>query len=647
MTNLLLQYLLGVAAVARGFSQYVARIIYPGDPTLGDKLLPTGNQDWLAFVLVLVFTGVVTWGVQESAFLVTVLTVVHLALLTAVIAAEFSHAQAPNLAPFVLGGADNLFAASALLLFTFVGFDVIANAAEEAQHPEHIPRAMLGVVCIAATTYVLLSLGLALMVPFGSFGLEHGREFEHAAYSTSFLKWADMTSMYYIVCVTAILGIMASILVGLYGSSRIVMVAARDWLLPPFLATIYPRTQTPLMAHILVGVVVAILALLVPFETLSDLVSLGTVLVMWMVGNALLFRRYFPGLPRLRYSRWGTVESAEGRTAMPFKVPGARLSLKARQWLVVGHLVVINLVCLGLTAYFQNSNEEVPGMEESMSPGEDFHGRAGLLAFALLWALSTLSFQVCCPLEYEPPKWHIPWWAMPWLPSLAILLLLFTIGSLQNRQNYAIFACWLLGCLCFYLLFSLPMGYLKHSQLDFVNTEQMNVVELTLQNGEWGHQPHPAIRGPLGPFSSGLQLGTSLPRHPSRSFLLASQQQPSGDSSPLSSVHGPLVGSAPSQVAQRALGSLGLVDSVESKHRNCGKAVPAASEDGEIGTQVDGDASNVADSTHGRGGELDLPPTPSRQGSLPRSGLDSMACPAEVGSLESPKSQGSRGLVKP
>ena len=60
----------------------------------------------------------------------------------------------------------------------------------QAQHPEHIPRAMVGVVCVAAIIYVLLSLGLALMVPLASFGVEHGREFQHAAYSTSFLKWA-------------------------------------------------------------------------------------------------------------------------------------------------------------------------------------------------------------------------------------------------------------------------------------------------------------------------------------------------------------------------------------------------------------------------------------------------------------------------
>ena len=42
-----------------------------------------------------------------------------------------------------------------------------------------------------------------------------------------------------------------------------------------------------------------------------------------------------------------------------------------------------------------------------------------------------------------------------------------------RRNNYAIFAYWLAGSLAFYLLFSLPMGYLKHSQLDYVNTEQM------------------------------------------------------------------------------------------------------------------------------------------------------------------------------
>lgn len=61
--------------------------------------------------------------------------------------------------------------------------------------------------------------------------------------------------------------------------------------------------------------------------------------------------------PALPAGRWGTVEAAEGRTLMPFEVPGARLglSLWARQWLVVGHMVLINGFCIALTVYFQAS----------------------------------------------------------------------------------------------------------------------------------------------------------------------------------------------------------------------------------------------------------------------------------------------------
>jgi hypothetical protein len=45
--------------------------------------------------------------------------------------------------------------------------------------------------------------------------------------------------------------------------------------------------------------------------------------------------------------------------------------------------------------------------------------------FVLGWFLVTLSFQLCCPMEYQPEGFHIPWWLMPWLPSVAIALLVF------------------------------------------------------------------------------------------------------------------------------------------------------------------------------------------------------------------------------
>lgn len=302
------------------------------------------------------------------------------------------------------------------------------------------------------------------------------------------------------------------------------MVAARDWLIPPALATIYPRTQTPVIATITVGVIAAFIALFVSFGTLSDLVSVCNVLVMWLVANALMFRRYYPGVPRLRYSRWGTVESASAKRVMPWLVPGAKLPLNmcSRQWLVVGHLVAINVISIGLAAFYQTRTLCLD--EESTSCADAFPRWLGSIAFVIVWAGLTLSMQLLCPLEYEPPKWHVPWWLMPWLPSLSVLSLIFVVASIDNRKIFWIFAAWIIGALVIYFFFSLPMSYIKHYKLDHVNAEQMNVVELSFRNGTW--QPTGARQ--LGPHLSGLtspQASRALDGKASRELPHAQQQQ--------------------------------------------------------------------------------------------------------------------------
>ena len=65
------------------------------------------------------------------------------------------------------------------------------------------------------------------------------------------MKW-----MQYIVSLAALLGILTALTVGLFSVSRIVMAASREWLLPPFLARISPRTQTPLVAQMVFGVII-------------------------------------------------------------------------------------------------------------------------------------------------------------------------------------------------------------------------------------------------------------------------------------------------------------------------------------------------------------------------------------------------------
>ncbi|GAB4822127.1 hypothetical protein N2152v2_009173 [Parachlorella kessleri] len=413
VSNLLLEYVLGTAAIARGFSLYLARIFNLPDDYF---LISDSPVDFMAFGVVLLLTAVLAYGVRESAFIVSVVNTIHLILLFVIIIAGYTQANTANLSPFLVGGADNMLQAGAVLFFAYAGFDVVATSTEESRKPEHVPWALVSTTVIATVTYVLLSLSLVLMVPITVNGELNpvlvDSSFANAALSTSF-KIVGLNGMYYVACLAALSGTVGAMLVGLFGAARICMTAARDWLIPPFLATIYARTQTPLIATLVIGIVTALVSLLVRYTTLSDLVSLSTLVVMWLVANALLFRRYYPGLPRLRYSRWGTVESAEGRSLMPFTVPGARLPLRVRQWLVVGHLFFINGFSIG------GSNLDMADVPFS------------------------------------------------------------------DRNIYWVFACWFAGSLVVYFLFSLPMSYIRHEKLDYVRSEQLSVVELSLVGDKW------------------------------------------------------------------------------------------------------------------------------------------------------------------
>ena len=58
----------------------------------------------------------------------------------------------------------------------------------------------------------------------------------------------------------------------------------------------------------------------------------------------------------------------------------------------------------------------------------------------------TAWLQVLCPLEYEPPRWHVPWWLMPWLPSFCILLVLFSLGNIPPSESHSRRCQWDRGC---------------------------------------------------------------------------------------------------------------------------------------------------------------------------------------------------------
>lgn len=137
MGMLLVEYLLGMAAVARGFSQYLAQLVnQPGTLfTLNDSPGDSGSPiDLMAFGIVVILTIALSFGVRESSLFLSTLTILKLFLILFVAIAGFTKANGDYFTDnFGLPGKgpDGVFQGAAFIFFAYVGFDAICNAVEE------------------------------------------------------------------------------------------------------------------------------------------------------------------------------------------------------------------------------------------------------------------------------------------------------------------------------------------------------------------------------------------------------------------------------------------------------------------------------------------------------------------------------------
>ncbi|KAL4429605.1 hypothetical protein ABPG77_008654 [Micractinium sp. CCAP 211/92] len=557
LAGLLLEYALGMAAVARGFSANFAALInlQPKDVRLWvDKAADGHSFDLLAAGVVLFMSMLLSIGVRESAHVISGMTVIKLLMLLAVAIVGYCYADWDNpsgwpyshWSPFLAPAwdVDGLFVGASVCFFAYTGFDAIGNAAEEVQNVRHLPPAIVGTVLISMLTYLLLSLSLVLLVypniACPACNIVGSSIPPLVNFISAFNNGHGLKSMQYVVSLTALFGIVTALTVGLFSVSRIVMAASRDWLLPPFLARISKRTQTPLVAQMVLGVIIALLAFMVEVDAATSMVSFGTLIALWLVCNAQMWRRYFPEL-QLRFTSYGTVETVDKQELASHAV-GRGWSVKTRRTLVWVHMLGINVVCIALAVFYMETTSapDIPDLYCEPAPAapaapggppapppappppppwleacsvSEFNLRhSGSPAwFAIPWFVLTLSLHLTCPLAYQPEGWHIPRWLMPWLPSTAIALLCFSVGALPNSTFWRT-GLYFLVLLFVYLLFSLPMSYIKHSKVDRAASQDVNVVELTYVDGQW--QPSrldPLYASYLGsPHSSGMSREMAL-----------------------------------------------------------------------------------------------------------------------------------------
>ncbi|MFE1382034.1 amino acid permease [Streptomyces sp. NPDC058740] len=327
--DLVLEFALGTAVVAVGWSGYVRSLMdnigWHLPASLEGPDVPGGTFDILAFLLVLVLTAILVLGMKLSARITAVVVAIKVTVVMIVIIAGLFFIVGDNYKPFIppavtppggisgwnepmVGlifgyeptnfGVMGIFTAASVVFFAFIGFDVVATAAEETKLPQRdMPRGILGSLLICTILYV----AVALVVT----GMQHYTELSVSAPLADAFKAVGHPFYAGVISFGAAVGLTTVCLILLLGQTRVFFAMSRDGLLPRFFSVTHPRFKTPYRPTILLGGVIAVVAGFTSINELATLVNIGTLFAFVMVAaGVIVLRRTRPDLHRAFRTPW-------------------------------------------------------------------------------------------------------------------------------------------------------------------------------------------------------------------------------------------------------------------------------------------------------------------------------------------------------
>uniref|UniRef100_W5KCS5 Solute carrier family 7 member 4 n=1 Tax=Astyanax mexicanus TaxID=7994 RepID=W5KCS5_ASTMX len=296
--NVILEYMIGGAAVARAWSGYLDSIFNHRIQNFTESHVMRWDVPFLAHYPDLLAAGIlvvasifISFGVRVSSWLNHIFSAVSMVVITFILVFGFMLADPANwsareggFAPYGLSG---VMAGTATCFYAFVGFDVIAASSEEARDPQKaIPIATAISLALAATAYILVSTVLTLMVPWHTLD-------PNSALSDAFFRrgysWAG-----FIVAVGSICAMNTVLLSNLFSLPRIVYAMSEDGLFFPIFSRVNPVTKVPVIAILVFGSLMAFLALIFDLEALVQFLSIGTLLAYTFVAASIIVLRFQP-----------------------------------------------------------------------------------------------------------------------------------------------------------------------------------------------------------------------------------------------------------------------------------------------------------------------------------------------------------------
>ena len=288
--DLILEYLVIVAAVAVGWSGYIVNIFTSLGVNLPPQLInPPGIDGGIINIPAVLIIAGITWllirGAKQSSQVNTVIVIIKLAVILLFITIGINYIHPANYHPFLPYGWSGVFKGAAIIFFAYIGFDAITTAAEEVKNPKKtFPIAILGSLIISSILYIAVSGVLNGIFPYYIYK-ESAAPVAFALANLG-IQWANI-----VISIGALCGITSVLLVSFFGQSRVFFAMSRDGLLPEFFSRLHKDFRTPTNGIIVVGIVGSIIAAFLPITELAELVNIGTLAAFIIVSAAIIILR--------------------------------------------------------------------------------------------------------------------------------------------------------------------------------------------------------------------------------------------------------------------------------------------------------------------------------------------------------------------
>ncbi len=277
--------ILSAATVALGFANYLAALI--GIPSIILTVI-------FAALLIVILSLVNFIGIKASTWTNILFTFIEAAGLILIIIIGIPHFGSVNYLELPIGSSFTVvFSAVALIFFAYIGFEDIANIAEEVKNPtKNLPKAIIYSIIITTVLYCLTAISIVSILPYSEIADSPA---PLNAVTTAVLGPIGGIIMSFI----ALFATANTVLIMMIVTSRMMYGMARDKALPEGLSKISPKYRTPALAVLITMILTMVPLFLGDISIIANATVFGVLITFFLVNLSLIaLRRKKPDLER-------------------------------------------------------------------------------------------------------------------------------------------------------------------------------------------------------------------------------------------------------------------------------------------------------------------------------------------------------------